>query len=300
MFNFTSKRIRIPVINPAIKGCFIMKIDRVSGFFRKAAAGAVVFVLAGPLAAFPPAPHHTIKGVVRDQFGNPLTGEAANVILEPGSGIALSTPVQADLQPGVNYRFEVPIDAGLAPGSYKRNALNPQAPFTLKVTIGSTIYLPLEMTGSLASLGEPGGLTVINLTLGVDSDGDGIPDAWEETLIQSGVDASLASIVDVEPDGDADRDGLSNYTEYIAGTYAFDPNDVFALEILDADQVRYLLRFLAIRGRSYAIESSLSLDVGWEAAEFTLDDGSGNSLARADYYASSVEDSNGKGCTQRT
>ena len=145
------------------------------------------------------------------------------------------------------------------------------------------------MTGSLASLGEPGGLTVINLTLGVDSDGDGIPDAWEETLIQSGVDASLASIVDVEPDGDADRDGLSNYTEYVAGTYAFDPNDVFALEILDADQVRYLLRFLAIRGRSYAIESSLSLDAGWEAAEFTLDDGLASSLARVDYYASSVE-----------
>ena len=189
-----------------------MKIDRVSGFFRKTAAGAVVFVLAGTLAAFPPDPHHTIKGAVRDQFGNPLTGEAANVILEPSSGATLSTPVRAGLQPGVNYRFEVPMDAGLAPGSYKRNALNPQAPFTLKVTIGNTIYLPLEMTGSLALLGEPGGLTVINLTLGVDSDGDGIPDAWEETLIQSGVDASLVTIVDVEPDGDADRDGLSNYT----------------------------------------------------------------------------------------
>ncbi len=275
--------------DPAFKGDVIMKTDHTEDFIRKAVTGLGILILASPLVAFPPAPAHTIKGAVRDQFGNPLTGEGATAILEAVSGATLTTPVQFGLQPGVNYRFEVPMDAGLTPDSYNRNALNPQAPFTLMVVIGATVYLPIEMMGNLESLGEPGGLTVINLTLGVDADGDGIPDAWEEVLIQSGVYGPSATIEDVGADDDSDGDGLSNFAEYIAGTYAFDPTDVFSLEIADVNEERYLLMFLAIRGRSYNIESSLLQDSNWETTEFTVDDGSSEPQALDSYAASSVE-----------
>jgi hypothetical protein len=39
------------------------------------------------------------------------------------------------------------------------------------------------MKGDLSKLGEPGKRTHLDLTLGEDLDGDGIPDAWERALL---------------------------------------------------------------------------------------------------------------------
>ena len=39
------------------------------------------------------------------------------------------------------------------------------------------------MRGDYSALGRPGESTRIDLTLGEDRDGDGLPDAWERTLI---------------------------------------------------------------------------------------------------------------------
>ncbi len=58
------------------------------------------------------------------------------------------------------------------------------------------------------------------LSNGNDQDQDGLPDGWEQQVI----DASLATngpirtLRDVTPNGDFDGDGLSNYAEYVAGT----------------------------------------------------------------------------------
>ncbi len=41
------------------------------------------------------------------------------------------------------------------------------------------------MVGSFADLGKLGGTTILDLTLGVDRDGDGIPDSWEEALLNA-------------------------------------------------------------------------------------------------------------------
>ncbi len=245
-----------------------------SGFrFRAASLG--LFVAAWLVAslcpessmAFPPAPHHTIYGTVRDQMGNPLVVTNAEVVLETLTGVQLKTMVVPNLKPGANYRLQVPMDAGLTADAYKPTALRPTAPFRLKVKIGATTYVPIEVSANYSNLGKPAQSTRLDLTLGEDSDGDGLPDAWERALIAA-LGGGL-TVEDIRPNDDVDGDGLSNLQEYLAGTYAFDPQDGFRLDIVDHANGNPVLEFLAIRGRSYALEASRDLQ-SWTPAQFRL------------------------------
>ena len=49
---------------------------------------AIAFLVAAPAGAFPPAPHHLIYGMVRDEFGNPISAATAepHVRLRGGVG----------------------------------------------------------------------------------------------------------------------------------------------------------------------------------------------------------------------
>jgi hypothetical protein len=212
--------------------------------------------------AFPPAPHHAIHGTVRDEYGQPLSLATAQVILETTNGISIVCQVSPDIQPGENYRLIVPMDSLTALDRYKATALYPAVAFRLKVRIGGTVYVPIEMAGNLSSLGQPAGETQANLTLGVDSDGDGIPDAWEELLIQMlGGGFTLASIT---PSGDNDGDGVSNYQEYLAGTYPWDPTDGTPpdgprLGIVRRNGQGPILQFFGAAGRTYSVLGTTNL-----------------------------------------
>lgn len=220
---------------------------------------------AGMCRAFPPAPHHVIYGTVRDEQGHPLAAGSAEVILETGSGVVLRTPTVVGAEPGVNFAFVIPMDAGITGDPYRPTALKPTVPFKLKVRIGQGIYLPMQMTGNFRQLGKPGERSRIDLTLGEDSDGDGLPDAWERILAsQIGNGANLASI---SPDGDSDGDGLSNLAEYLAGTYAFDPEDGLALRLVRVDDTASVAEFLAISGRTYEVQSSSDFST-WISTDF--------------------------------
>src|SRR5512140_3058312 len=77
------------------------------------------------LMAYPPAPCHTLYGMVRDEYGNPLALAKAEVILETVTGVRLKTEVIPQLTPDANYRLQVPMDAGLTADAYKPTALRP-------------------------------------------------------------------------------------------------------------------------------------------------------------------------------
>jgi len=211
--------------------------------------------------AFPPAPHHLFFGTVRDQYGTPVRLANAEVILETSSGTVWKTKVVSGVEPTVNYRLAVPMDAGLTSDLYQPTALRPAMPFTIRVKIGNVTYLPMQLKGSFVKLGLPGQQTRLDLTLGEDSDGDGLPDAWER-LIQ-------ADLTQVNPGDDSDGDGMSNLKEYLAGTYAFDPANGFALEITEVREAGARMKFTSIRGRSYRLEGSMDLKE-WAPAWFRV------------------------------
>ncbi len=139
-------------------------------------------VLGLALRAFPPAPHHTVFGQVRDEYGSPISRPGAEVWLETGTTVLAKAPLRVDPEPGVNYRMEIPLDSGVTPDLYVPTAMQPMVPFRLRVKVGNLTYLPIEMTGAASLVTRPGALSRVNLTLGVDSDGDGLPDAWERAL----------------------------------------------------------------------------------------------------------------------
>ncbi len=217
------------------------------------------------LHAYPPVPHHVIYGIVRGELGDPIAVTNAQVILTTGAGVQIKTTVFPNLAPGVNYRLTVPLDSGLTADPYKPTALLPTVPFRLSVKIGTVTYLPIEMIGDYKNLGQPAGETRLDLTLGEDSDGDGLPDAWERAIIASlGGNRTLA---DIKPGDDADGDGMNNLNEYLAGTYAFDPQDGFSLKMTGFDDGEPMLEFTVLRGRTYTVLGSENLQQ-WTPLEF--------------------------------
>lgn len=236
----------------------------------------MAFAIALSSKAYPPAPHHLFYGIVRDEYGNPLEVTDASLILETTAGVRVTTPILPFLEPGINYRLEAPMDSGLTADPYIPTALHPAVPFRITVRIGGTIYLPIEMAGDFAHLGEPGRQTHLNLTLGEDADGDGIPDAWERQI--------NPDISQVDAGGDGDRDGMSNLAEYLAGTYAFDPDEGFKLSMAGINGARAVLEFTAIRGRTYSLLHSNDLDE-WTFVPFQVE-GEENSIF--EYQATDV------------
>jgi len=239
-------------------------------------------LVALPLPAFPPAPHHLVYGLVRDEQGNPLANANAEVWLEAEGAVLVKTPIATGQAPGVNYRLAIPLDSGVTADLYTPTALRPTVPFRMRVKIGNATYLPIEMTGAANLFTRPGESSRVDLTLGVDSDGDGIPDAWERNLIAAmGGGGTLEGI---RPEDDSDGDGLSNLEEYLAGTYAFDPADGFTLNIVSTIAGRSQLEFTAIRGRAYTVQVSEDLQT-WSPTGFSLTTDAANVPARQVYQA---------------
>ena len=244
---------------------------------------AVACLVAGSLCAFPPAPHHLIYGLVRDEFGNPISANDAEVMLETSSGVQIQTRIVPDLEPGQNYRLSVPLDAGLTSDAYKPTALRPLVPFRIKVKVAETTYLPIEMTGNFSQVGKPAQKTQLDLTLGEDSDGDGLPDAWERLLIDA-MPWFEFTLQDILPGDDFDGDGISNLNEYLAGTYAFDPQDGFRLNAVTALDGKPQLEFMVVQGRTYTVWGSVDLKT-WTPIAFRIPNGA---ASQPSYHAIDV------------
>lgn len=225
--------------------------------------------------ALPPAPPHSLFGTVRNELGRPLS-DGAEVHFEAESGVRLKGYVMTRTEPGVNYRLEIPMDAGLTDAPYVATALQPTVPFRLRVKIAGATYLPLEMAGDFARLGAAGGKTRLDLTLGEDADGNGLPDAWERAVAEFLGRAWTPGSID--PSQPYPGSGMSYRDVYVAGTYDVTPGDGFALQILQRPGGPPLLGFVAVRGRTYQIEAAASLGA-WQPVRFRVPGSTGGAEA---------------------
>jgi uncharacterized repeat protein (TIGR01451 family) len=89
-----------------------------------------------------------------------------------------------------------------------------------------------------------------------DSDGDGMPDAWEVANKLDPLNPADASL-------DSDEDGLSDLEEYLAGTDPHDASSTLNLRILEPVTGDYFsLGFVSQTNRHYVIESSATVGGG--------------------------------------
>ena len=200
--------------------------------------------------AFPPAPYYTIYGTVRDEVGQVLRQEDAKVVLIKGAEVVLKAPVTVDLQFGQNYELRIPIDMlRTATSIYRDEAVVSRSGYQIAVEFGGNRYYPVAVASNLTA-GAGSERERFDFSLGVDTDHDDLPDLWEEWQLSvcgilpgaNGFDLSLMT-----KDGDIDKDGQTNFQEYLAGTFACDGADFIALEILDKknDQARLTWKAVA-------------------------------------------------------
>lgn len=240
-----------------------MKTHSLTAGWLRCGIAALLLCAATVASAFPPALPHTIFGMARDEYGNPLRTNAV-IVLTTSSGLSVSARVDPELEPGVNYRLVVPLDSGVKSDAYKTGALQASVPFRIRVTMNNATFLPLEMTGDYSLLGQPGKQTRIDLTLGEDTNGNGLPDAWERAILAArGWTNSLASLTaNSSPGGN----GVTLLQEYIGGTYGFEDANGLNLNIVRLEAGAPVFEFLAVRGRSYTILGSADLKAWGDVA----------------------------------
>jgi len=235
--------------------------------------------------AYPPAPDYTLYGTVRDERGRVLAKGSAWVIVSHAAGEIVRTPIDLAPEEGVNYVVHVPMDSGTVGAAYVATALQPTVGFTLRILMGGRSYVPFQITRLPPTVGLPGTRTRLDLTLGLDSDNDGLPDAWEQALIDNDRTGRLRTLADVKPGDDLDGDGLTNELEYRLGTYALDPLDGLALSVVEAVNGFAHLRFAVTVGRTYTIKASTDLQT-WQAQSFAV--GTAAAPAVAAFAASTI------------
>lgn len=227
-------------------------------------AAALLFVsTATTLCAFPPAPYHTVFGMVRDETGRVINIDGAAVVFyRNGVEVMRQTISNAESRPDQNYQFRLRMDQQRAgTRTYSSLANSTGATFSLAILINDVPHYPIGVSAPL-TVGPPGERVRVDLTLGIDTDGDGIPDAWEQSQLYAagispgpnGWDLSL-----LDRNGDFDGDGRSNWEEYIAGTFATDPTDYLELQITAKFPASVRLTLFAIHGKIYSLESSTDL-----------------------------------------
>jgi hypothetical protein len=249
----------------------------------------LVVLLACPslVWCFPPLPYYTLFGTVRDQVGQTLSSSNAEVQLLQGDRVIESAPVSLAPSQGSNYELNLEIDGGRSGTKvYSEQAAIAKSSVVISVLVDGLRFYPIETSGTY-SVGQGGERVRLDLTLGQDTDGDGLPDAWEEwQLYQAGrfpTNGSTWNIALVDRHGDLDGDGASNLLEYLAGTFAGDATESFALQIIGFENGAPIFEFYAITNKTYTLQSSTDL-TNWSTESFSV----GLNSAAREYVAPAV------------
>ncbi len=114
------------------------------------------------------------------------------------------------------------------------------------------------LLSAVATDDDGGSVTSATITVTVDSDGDDMPDGWEN---DNGLDRTNLNDRVLS---DTDEDGMSDYAEYIAGTLPNNGNSILKFEdIAVSNAAECVLGFMTVTDRLYTIEWCVEVDGTW-------------------------------------
>jgi hypothetical protein len=205
-----------------------------------------------------PEPDNLVYGTIAFN-GKPVTSTNTHIRVEARR--ALAGPAVAAYRMGSSheageyyYVLKLPLEA-------------PPALLERTSQLGDKLFI-VVLDGSIVlaqrgfQIAEWAGVARLDFGASVDTDGNGIPDGWEE-LHGAGA-------------GDADGDGMNSLAEYVAGTRPDLNSSAFNVTVERTPSLPYAqVYFLALRSdglgyegrtRYYALEQSTTLSIGgWEA-----------------------------------
>lgn len=197
------------------------------------------------------------RAIVTDSIGPAFSNPAQLLILVDPEFI--EHPVSLSVVTGTTFTISATVtNTATLPLGYRlrRNNINQAAThinlnartvyFTILAERPFTNYA-IVATNAAATTGRLSRSAII--TLLDDSDSDGLPDIWETAY------GSAAS----DRNGDADGDGASNWSEYIAGTDPTNALSYLKLE-LSAESNLATLKFGALSNKTYTVEFTENLD----------------------------------------
>jgi hypothetical protein len=222
--------------------------------------------------------------MVRDQVGQTVTADGAEVILLKGGVEIGRTPISST-RIDQSYELNMRIDQNRSGTNlYSDKAVAAGGLFSVVVSMNGAFFYPIEVSGNLTA-GKGSERVKLDLTLGEDLDKDGLPDTWEAwQLYQAGLSPDENgnwNLALIDRNGDFDKDGQTNQLEYIAGTFAGDATETFGLTIKEKLPESVRFEFYGITGKVYTIESTLDLKT-WTRVPFAVGaPGTGNNAHQA-------------------
>ena len=223
-------------------------------------------VVCAPNLLAAPAPSLTFYGMLVDEFGWPYV-KNVTVTVSANGLVVLSKSLQPAVGKNYNFIFRIPYDTGVV----EYSSASVTAGDSIDVTLSAADTGNVLIHRTLTVTSPPGTVVNINLTSGVDSVGDGLPDALRYWIWQSLGLPGPFDPKNIKASDDSDGDGVSNLQEYLAGTDPANAADVFKVTISPSGVSDVSkLNFFSVPGKTYEVQEGriTPLTTLWSPALF--------------------------------
>ena len=128
------------------------------------------------------------------------------------------------------------------------------------------------MGGLMLTLEDEAGLGIFNVSTN-DVNLNGIPDTWDQQVVDASTNDNVRSIWDITANG-LGANGYTYYQSYVAGLNPADPSSVFVIQAINpltnAGGTQFVISWNSVAGRNYTVNKSTDLLAGFSVLQANI------------------------------